>query len=358
MTTYLEHDAVDDNIYVPNQITIDKVVYDIVIHSGDSDFSGRFIDTDISSFQVRGTSFAFTPSGATGVVMDQRTVLSFPVTTYTGSDISLFSYGYAQAGYYSISADIYDIKLYNAGTLVAHYDMSTGTVKDQSGNGNDATLVGGTWMGASTGTPGSSAFDTKQSIYRSANTVYSTQQSIYRQSSMSADLKQAIYESLSQSFDTRQQLYRSSTAQYDTEQMIYRTASRLFDTLQQITNNGIQGSTRFDTRMVMYSEGSRSLDTQQALYERITSRYDLKQAIYRASEAAGDVSIIIYADGLQQADTRQTIYQTGSAEFDTMQKLFDPDHSLIGTIELEGQRNLHVYLVGKRELNVNLKGVI
>ncbi|NOU97331.1 hypothetical protein GC093_29485 [Paenibacillus sp. LMG 31456] len=40
---------------------------------------------------------------------------------------------------------IYDIKLYNGANVVAHYDMSTGTVKDQSGNDNHATLNGGTF---------------------------------------------------------------------------------------------------------------------------------------------------------------------------------------------------------------------
>lgn len=42
--------------------------------------------------------------------------------------------------------DIYDAKFYNGATLVAHYDMTLGNVQDQSGNGNHATLTGGTWV--------------------------------------------------------------------------------------------------------------------------------------------------------------------------------------------------------------------
>jgi hypothetical protein len=42
---------------------------------------------------------------------------------------------------------IYSIKCYNANNvLIANYDMSTGTVQDQSGNGNHATLNGGAWL--------------------------------------------------------------------------------------------------------------------------------------------------------------------------------------------------------------------
>lgn len=40
---------------------------------------------------------------------------------------------------------IYGVKIYNNDILVAHYDTATGSVVDRSGNGNHATLVGGTW---------------------------------------------------------------------------------------------------------------------------------------------------------------------------------------------------------------------
>ncbi len=46
----------------------------------------------------------------------------------------------------SVRADVFRITILNAGNIVADYDMSTGTVEDQSGNGNHATLVGGTWV--------------------------------------------------------------------------------------------------------------------------------------------------------------------------------------------------------------------
>lgn len=47
---------------------------------------------------------------------------------------------------------VYSVKFYNGTTLVAHYDMSKGdqlkndTIKDETGNGYHATLVGGTWV--------------------------------------------------------------------------------------------------------------------------------------------------------------------------------------------------------------------
>jgi hypothetical protein len=52
----------------------------------------------------------------------------------------------AQQSSINMPMQIYDIKFWNGTTIVAHYDMTTGTLNDQTGNGNNATLNGsGTW---------------------------------------------------------------------------------------------------------------------------------------------------------------------------------------------------------------------
>jgi hypothetical protein len=45
-----------------------------------------------------------------------------------------------------LGGKLFNVKVYNGETLVAHYDMAKGSVQDQSGNGNHATLTGGTWL--------------------------------------------------------------------------------------------------------------------------------------------------------------------------------------------------------------------
>lgn len=64
------------------------------------------------------------------------------------ADTSYGAYFFLKYGYGSnpVQGYIYDIKLYNAGTLMAHYDLTTGTAIDQSGNGRNAVVVGGTWL--------------------------------------------------------------------------------------------------------------------------------------------------------------------------------------------------------------------
>lgn len=47
---------------------------------------------------------------------------------------------------FPMQMDLYDIQIKSGGVLVAHYDLTKGNVQDQSGNGHDATLSGGTWV--------------------------------------------------------------------------------------------------------------------------------------------------------------------------------------------------------------------
>lgn len=63
-----------------------------------------------------------------------------------GTDnVNIFS-GQLGAASTCTQGKLYNIKFYNGAALVAYYDMTTGTVQDQSGNGKHATLVGGTWV--------------------------------------------------------------------------------------------------------------------------------------------------------------------------------------------------------------------
>jgi hypothetical protein len=118
------------------------------------------------------------------------------------------------------------------------------------------------------------------------------------------------------------------------------------------------GSTAFDVRNVLYSTSSFGADSRQAIYSTSVLNYDVKQAIYEASQMDGDIHLVIYADTSTDYDVSQSIYAEGASVFDTQQTIFDPDMSLIGTVQLQGNRQLNVYLVGKQALNVNLKGLI
>lgn len=194
-----------------------------------------------------------------------------------------------------IDGDIFDIKIYNGTTLVAWYDMTTGTVNDQSGNGRNATLTGGTWLddgigGTPTGTDGSTAFDSKQIIYQDS----------------------------SFGVDTKQVIYSDESIPYDSKQIIYQDSLTPFDMLQELYADGESGSTPFDMRIVIFSDESTVFDTTQFYFESGMFYVDLELSFYE-----GDPPVI------------ETIYLKGSRDL----------------IEyLKGSRDLYVSLKGGRDV--------
>jgi hypothetical protein len=90
-------------------------------------------------------------SGAIATINGTSIAYNTNISSYFGQrilmDISTTNTINASGGYIGgFTGRLYDVKFYNGSTLIAHYDMTTGTVNDQSGNGYNATLTGGTWL--------------------------------------------------------------------------------------------------------------------------------------------------------------------------------------------------------------------
>jgi hypothetical protein len=261
-----------------------------------------------------------------------------------------------------LEGEIYDLKLYNGTTLVAHYDMSTGTVQDQSGNGRHATLYGGTWLDDGTGgeepigEDGSTVFDLKQSIYTDSALQADTHQTIYQDGYTAYDLRQILYANMSTSFDTKQAIFEVSAVHMDTRQVIYETASTAFDTLQEYYQDGMTGSIPFDMRIQLYQDDVTVFDSKQEWYQDGYTLADLKQSIYEVGGLNGDMKLILYSDSFVRGDLRQLIYSDEQIHFDTKQTLYDTKNELIGVVHLKGERKLYIELQGKQELYIPLKG--
>lgn len=158
MVKYLSFDGVDDYLKTPS-ITFDKIIMDF---SADQKASVAQIYFDLrsgagvrylirnsdldswsglSQIKVNGTvvtnNTAFIPKNT-------RVLLEVSVGLVVTDDVNIFSHN--NGGIQFMKGLLYDAKFYNGTALVAHYDMATETVQDQSGNGNHATLTGGTWM--------------------------------------------------------------------------------------------------------------------------------------------------------------------------------------------------------------------
>lgn len=98
------------------------------------------ISTSWSSVQVNGniiTDYGQIPFG-------QRMIVDALAKNTAKGLMSVFAHNTLSDGF--MKGYLYDIKIYNNTEIVAWYDFTKGNVEDQTGNGNDATLNGGTWI--------------------------------------------------------------------------------------------------------------------------------------------------------------------------------------------------------------------
>jgi hypothetical protein len=152
-------DGINDYLKTPS-VAFDKIVLDIAPRAAPSKIyldarsghatgylqrTGGATDNwgaSISAVQVDGQSKT---NGLDVIPQNARSTVSVFFSAVGTDDVNIFSNVSATAGTF-VEGDIFNIRFYNGTALVIHYDMSTGTVYDQSGNGNHATLFGGTWV--------------------------------------------------------------------------------------------------------------------------------------------------------------------------------------------------------------------
>lgn len=207
-----------------------------------------------------------------------------------------------------------------------------------------------------TGTDVSYTFDTSNIIYADRSINTDTKQAIYKDTNINLDTSQRIYADVSYNHDTRQLLYQSVVSTHDLKQSLYEDITTLFDTMQEIYSDYVQRSYTFDMQTLIYADRVAEFVTRQEMYRDITETLDTKQMLYRVEQSGNDLNLIIYADVEVHTDSLQQFYEDIGVQFDTKQVLYDESGAIIGTIELEGKRQLNIYLQGKRELNVQLEG--
>ncbi|MFH5181169.1 hypothetical protein ACHHV8_36715 [Paenibacillus sp. TAB 01] len=305
------------------------------------------------AIKVSGTSVS---NGTTFIPENTKTTIEHTFSSTAMDDGNIFSNSSGAANS-TIDGDIYDIKLYNGTTLVAHYDMSTGTVQDQTGNGNHATLIGGSWVqDGPVGDAGTVNYATKQVITQSGSVAVSTKQIV---SQIGAD-----------SYATGQTIYQPQTTNAPTKQAIYAIGSVSYSTLQVITQDGIPGVISYATRQSIYSSGAAAYPTKQVIVRQGTDQHPTRQSIYSPGVIQLPARQSIYRIGVDPSDTRQIIYksgadmipvklaifQTGSLDLPTLQIVFDEQNLIVSRVALQADRVLRVSLLASRELRIELGG--
>lgn len=167
MTLYLNLNGTSDFLQLPSMSTSD-IYIDVSVASTNSGTKYLYrarsgsdnpqIQWTTDRFSGVGiTNFTTTQTGATNPALNVPVATNQKMTVHFWNASAWSTFANTTIGRDSLTAsgfmamNIYDVKIYNGATLLAHYDMSTGTVQDQSGNGRHATLTGGTWLDDGTG---------------------------------------------------------------------------------------------------------------------------------------------------------------------------------------------------------------
>jgi fibronectin type 3 domain-containing protein len=147
----LSFNGSDSKMAIP-EITYTKIEIDLLIHptqsSGTATIMAEMFTIDQASLSYYPSTTAISPTKWDATYDVKPVGVRGTITIYSpGKTIGL------TVGYYTnfggdvefAKIDVYAIKIFNGTNVVAFYDMSTQTVNDISGNGNDATISRTSW---------------------------------------------------------------------------------------------------------------------------------------------------------------------------------------------------------------------
>ncbi|MGM7720474.1 right-handed parallel beta-helix repeat-containing protein [Metabacillus sp. Hm71] len=161
MINYLKMNGLDSSLKTPS-ITANEYIFDIELEDRKTNAVESLFDHNYQWLRRSSTEDYWSP-GIVSVYVNGEEVLSKSQFLNPNKRLTVRIFSTSLTGIihifrnwnnsYFTEGKIYDIKILNNGEVIAHYDMSTQTVEDQSGNGNHATLIGGEWLQEEQGVP-------------------------------------------------------------------------------------------------------------------------------------------------------------------------------------------------------------
>lgn len=294
MTYFLQMDGVDDKLLAPS-MTFTEIVIDFKL--GTKVAFGRYWTLPFGAEYFQVASGAVNDQWSAGVSAlylngVSQTNLSPIVTagtralvrSVTGTTKTGTPYFMSSNSTNYLRSDIWNIKIYNGATLMAHYDMSTQTVLDQSGNGRHATLTGGTWVddgsGGDVGVDVSYTFTTKQSIYANRIATISTTQQVSANRVSQAPTQQRIYALRQSAASTLQRAFAVRITDALSKQNLYADRSYSYAIHQLIQDDGVDVSYGYGMRQIMYASLVFQVPTRQRFFADRSQSYPLLIRIY------------------------------------------------------------------------------
>lgn len=339
MAYYLQMDGTDDSLYYTGtSFTIDEIILDCSVTSSRGAFdkyqgssNGRFLQRNGSNQDNFNTWTTVELNGVpqtnntSFIPIDTRVAIRMTGSPISNSQIYIFANNTAGAG--AMPGKIYGVTLKNSGVTVLQWDLTLGHVIDQSGNGRNGTLNGGTWVEETpTGTPGSVSYATKQAITAFGSVAYAT----------------------------RQQLTSIGSAAMATKQVLNRVAATAYATAQSIISGAVPGSSVFATRQVLRATAATQHATKQAFSAAGSAAYATRQNITQAgafvlaatkqiinnpSSIAAATSQRLFATSSAVHATKQKFGMAGVRVYATFQDIVDANNAIARHVSIAGKAN-------------------
>ncbi|MFD0587825.1 hypothetical protein ACFQZE_07405 [Paenibacillus sp. GCM10027627] len=368
MPYYLRLNGTTDYIKLPS-LTINKIVADVKIRRrADAirvlwDFRSGISFTYIiqqtngtdsigsGSVKINGNNVS---NGTAFIPNDTRVTIEHTFTLGT-DDGNVFCNNTATANSF-ISGDIYNIKLYNNTTLVAHYDMTLGNIQDQSGNGRHATLIGGTWLqDGSSGVAGSVTHSMKQVLYDAKSTNHSLKQTISNTGSIANSTLQRMYDNSSIAFETKQCLFEISKVDSNLLQKMFNRASSVVDTMQNIVS--IDSNTS-PLMQFIYDSSLVNNSMMQQIFAEEQNLADILQSIHDSNSLASPLLQSIFDVSHLKSDLMTYIVSFDSSSSPLRIIFIDDSLIIIGKVKLAGKLDSQIKLNGLSDLKIRLRGEV
>jgi hypothetical protein len=333
---YLQMDGVDDWLRTP-QLTLSRIVMEFAYEPNNPPATTAYYLFDARGGSPNGNYMVYINHTTNGVNKGGNiSTVNLDGIPYTNQVLSTgtrykidatfvqailseangveFFVNYAFQNTTRVKGKLYRITGYNGSNVIFDYDMSKGTIQDQSGNGNHATLTGGTWISDTpTGSDVSYQYNTKQTLYSAVAFSMSTKQAI------------------------------SANRQY------------YFTTAQSLYSDFVSFSTSYPVRIFVSGDKYYSYPTEQIAIANRFESFSTKQALYRIEVVEKNTKQVIYKNSVTTNQLKQVIPILRSYEEPILIKVYDPDKTVIGTIALKGSRELIVRIEGSIE-KVKLQG--
>ena len=378
MSYYLQMDGVDDSFKTPN-IIFDRLIIDLLpnrsessgttwyyfsFQNGTNYYSTATVDYyshwgGLSHFLVNGNQIT---NNSRRIIDNERSVLDLKMTASVTTTVSFLS---RFDNFGRMKGNIYDIKYYNGDVLTAHYDMSTGTVNDVSGNGNHATLIGGTWVDDGGGTE-----PEPEPVIQ----TLALSDSITTNDTISKRLSVVVADTIATNEVTNENVNKTVIDSIHTDDSISYTQGKavnlsdsiaILDSISKALRRGISDNVDLadtDDETVLKSlvdsvAITDSISTFGGKSILLTDSITVSDSISTTKQLSRLFTESINISDSYTKQSAQSIKLYDVVITNDSVDVFNPDApELVGVIHLRGRRDLFVYLRGKRELFINLQG--